>query len=137
MTELERRVTLAPAWDKRDPDPLKNYGIHTVELRMLVLGPKGATQFLLYTGWHWLDSPNVRDLYPIPADLGYHSPTPQYEGQPDMDCDLMPEGHCYYDGSALNARRVYERLLREGSDGVWAELEDYYRELFEEATADV
>jgi hypothetical protein len=136
VSELERRVTFNAAWDRRDPDPKKNYGIHTVELRMLLVGPKGATQFVLYTGWHWIDSPNVRDLYPMPSDLGYHSSTPQWEGQEPFDCDVLPEGRCYYDGSGLNAQRVYERLLREGSDGVWAELENYYRELFEE-TADV
>src|SRR5690554_1678397 len=48
---LEQLVTFEPAWDKRDPNPAKNYGVHGVELRMVLKGEKGAVQFVLYTGW--------------------------------------------------------------------------------------
>ena len=46
-------------------------------------------------------------------------------------CDVLEDGW-YYDGSSLNAEPVYQRLLREGNDGVWAELEGYYAEMFKE-----
>ena len=132
---LERRVEFSPAFDKRNPNPAKNYGIHGVDLRMYVVGPRGAVQFVLYTDWHL---PHVDEelrakgarLAPTPADLGYHSPIPTYEGQEDYsrdDCHLLG-GRCYYDGSGLNAERIYDVLLREGSDGVWRELEAYYDE---------
>lgn len=142
-----RSVTFAPAFDKRDPDPAKNYGIHGVSIRFVLRGPKGATQFLLYTQWqlphvttefvarsyepiggdpHWMERP-------IPADLGYHSYTRQYERQRPMPCDVLPEtDHCYYDGSSLRAEPVYHRLLAEGDAGVWAALEAEYHAVFGE-----
>jgi hypothetical protein len=132
---LRREVSMTPAFDKRSADPSKNYGVHGVDLRMYVIGARGAVQFVLYTNWmlpnvdatpraRWLDKP-------MPADLGYHSPIPTYEGQEDWgrdDCHLLG-CRCYYDGSGLNAERIYDVLLREGSDGVWRELESFYDEV--------
>lgn len=46
------------------------------------------------------------------------------------ECKHVKGGKCYYDGSGLNADRVFEILRREGSDGVWRELEEYYTETF-------
>jgi hypothetical protein len=145
--DFVRSVTFSPAFDKRNPDPTKNYGIHGVEIRFVLRGPKGATQFLLSTNWqlphvtkeflqrpydaiggdpHWMERP-------MPADLGYHSYTPQYDGQPQRKCDVLPEtDHCYYDGSTLMAEPVYHRLLAEGDAGVWSALEAHYHRLFDE-----
>ncbi len=130
--DFERQITFRAAYDKRDPDPTKNYGIHSVEIRFLLKGPKGATQFLFYTGWFLPEvrKPGLSNDYPMPVDLGYYSLTPQYENDQPFDCDLFPSGKCYYDGSSLNAEPVFERLLREGHEGVWAELEDFYRSRF-------
>lgn len=144
---MEKIVTFSPAFDKRDPNPSKNYGIHGVDLRMVLKGDKGAVQFVLYTNWHL---PHVQEelnqkvigqdkiyisaiLNPQPADLGYHSPAPRYEGQSicSQSCEYLDGKPCYYDGSGLNAEKIYEVLLKEGSDGVWKELENYYKELFE------
>ena len=36
----------------------------------------------------------------------------------------------YNDGFGLNAERIYEVLLKEGSDGVWRELKDFYKNVF-------
>jgi hypothetical protein len=128
--KFERIVTITPAFDKRHEDPKKNYGIGSASMRMVLKGKLGATQFILYTGWHL---PHIQtELKPLPVDLGYHSPKPLFEGQSKMDnCDVLKCGHCYYDGSGLNAKRIYDVLLREGSDGVWRELEEYYRYLFQ------
>lgn len=139
--KLERRIEFTPAHDKRHKDPYKNYGIHGVSLRFELIGPKGAVQFVLFTNWmlphveEELDARLDREFphlfcHPMPADLGYHSPVPLYEGQYFMaDCHLL-NGGCYYDGSGLNAEPVYQRLLKEGGDGIWKALEDYYRETF-------
>ena len=81
---FERIVELTPAYDKRSNNPAENYGIHGVELRMVLKGAEGAVQFVLYTNWHL---PHVarelksRRLEPLPADLGYHSPCPMYDSQ--------------------------------------------------------
>jgi len=142
---MEKIVKFYPAYDKRNPDPSKNYGIHGVDLRMILKGEKGAVQFVLYTNWHLpyvqeeLNKNAIgKDLYyisslnPLPADLGYHSLTPTYEGQSicTESCEYLDGKPCYYDRSGLNAERIYEVLLNEGSDGVWRELEKYYNELF-------
>ena len=144
---MERIVEFTPAFDKRNSDPNKNYGIHGVDLRMILKGNKGAVQFILYTNWYL---PHVQKelnwkatkegilsiecfLNPMPADLGYHSLTPHYEGQSiaSESCQYLDGKPCYYGGSGLNAERIYNVLLEEGSDGVWRELEDYYNHLFE------
>ena len=134
---MERIVELSPAYDKRDPDPTKNYGIHGVNLRMVLKGQRGAVQFLLYTGWQL---PHVRDEFKeraasvLPADVGYHSPVPMYEGQAEIaeSCEYLDGRPCYYDGSSLAAERFFDVLTHEGDAGVWRELERYYVETFEE-----
>ena len=146
MSEFEKIVTFRPAFDKRNTNPKKNYGIHGVELRMVLRGPLGATQFLLYTNWHLphvqseqdkallLKQPGIDDVdlyirHPFPADRGHHWSVPIYNGQECRDCDLLPSGKCYYDGSGLNAEQTYHALLEKGDAGVWADLEAYYHEL--------
>lgn len=168
---MEKITTITPAWDKRDPDPKKNYGIHCCDLRMVLKGELGAVQFVLMTGWNlphiteeFKNKREISNLYPLPADLGYHSPKPMYEGQTrvgetkyDFDnpeeivlgeekvkfpsaslvkedlpvCEYIGKP-CYYDGSGLNAERIYKIMLEEGSDGVWKELESYYTRIFGE-----
>lgn len=145
---LQRSIRFEAAYDKRDPDPSKNYGVHGVTIRFVVSGDEGATQFLLYTGWQlphvekeWSERSDLPQSLrqPMPADLGFHSKTPHYEDHTPMkDCEWTG-GDCYYDGSSLNADPVFKRLLEEGEDGVWATLEDYYADVFkvevhEEAT---
>jgi uncharacterized protein (TIGR02996 family) len=153
-----RRVEFAPAYDRRpkkagDPD----YGIHGVDLRLALVGPKGAVQFVLFTNWHlpevqgsMLEHQATRLVAgrsrqetvaalgalftPLPADLGYHSKRPMYEGQEPMGngepCDYLGVP-CYYDGSGLGARRPWEALLRGGHEAVWKLLEDEYRDRFD------
>lgn len=146
MTELTRILKIEPAFDKRDPNPNKNYGVHGCEIRFVVKGPLGAVQFLLYTNWQLPHVTNemmnkpIRDkidlevrFLPLPADLGYHSSKPIYDEQPMTrdKCEYLDGAPCYYDGSSLNAIGTFKTLLEKGSDGLWAELEDYYRSTFE------
>ena len=187
MSTLKRIVKFAPAYDKRNPDPSKNYGVHGVELRMVLKGKEGAVQFLLFTNWmlprvqldtdlrilskaskgvrlvpsvskelgplltkvskdlecaerladlrdsEELDLLDLQILYhPMPVDLGYHSPKPLYEDQTQISdsCEYLDGRPCYYDGSGLNAKSIYEVLLKEGDKGVWRELEEYYKLTF-------
>jgi hypothetical protein len=140
---MEKIIQFVPAYDKRNADPKKDYGIHGVVLRMVLKGELGATQFVLYTNWQLPNvtkemrsgmAPNKYFLYePLPADLGYHSPKPMYESQKPMEnCEYLEGKSCYYDGSGLNAESVYKILLEKGDEGVWKELEDYYIQTFGE-----
>ncbi len=140
MTEkLKRIVEFTPAFDKRHSDPDKDYGIGCSTLRMVLKGPSGATQFVLMTGWFpeaAIEEQKGTPAYevltrPIPENLGYHSPVPMHRGQPKTDsCDLLEQGYCYYDGSALGAEKVFKALLEEGDEGVWKILEEEYESVF-------
>lgn len=138
--KLEHILKIYPAYDKRNSNPNKNYGIHGVTMCFYVKGSKGAVQFMLYTNWHL---PNVMDefkhssseklflfLKPLPVDLGYHSKKPHYKGQESSKCNFLKCGKCYYDGSALNAQKPFDILVSKGSDKLWKYLEDYYRDVF-------
>ncbi len=136
MEKFERIVQLTPAFDRRHIDPSKNYGIHGVNLRMILKGEKGAVQFVLYTNWMLphvqmeLEAkyPDHHFCHPLPADKGYHSLKPMYEGQTSFEdsCEYLDGKQCYYDGSGLNAEDTYRILLEKGSEGVWQDLEEYY-----------
>ena len=123
---FERIVEMEPAFDKRHPDPNKNYGIHGMGLRFVLKGEKGATNFTVYTNWHL---PHVADelwsrpeprflLEPMGADIGYHDTKPHYDGQDTMDCTYVEGGKCYYDGSSLSASEFMPEFLAGGSDAV-------------------
>ena len=125
--DFERIVEFTPAYDKRDPDPKKNYGIGSVILRMVLKGPAGAVQFMLYTNWclpHVQEELLVRAssrgassiralFFPLPADKGYHSPVPRYEGQEAISesCPYLDGRPCYYDGSSMAADELYNLLI--------------------------
>jgi hypothetical protein len=144
---MERIIKFNPAFDERNENPRKNYGIHGVDLRMILKGEHGAVQFVLYTNWHLphvqkeideriksnIKVPYILDVSrPLPADKGYHSKTQMYEGQEIVtnSCEYCDGQSCYYDGSGSEAEELFEILLREGSEGVWEELERYYNSLF-------
>ena len=143
---MKRIIEFTPAFDKRNPDPKINYGIHCVELRMVVKGKEGAVQFVLYTNWNLphvtneflskpLDRLGVKCFFtPLPADIGYHSPKPMSEGQEPISgkCEYVNGKSCYYDGSGMHAEKVYNLLVEKGSEEVWQYLENYYKETFEE-----
>lgn len=143
-SQFSREITFRAAYDKRNPEPSKNYGIHGVDMTWLLKGPLGVVQFVVSTNWYL---PHVQrefdakrgpdfDPYmfhkPSPTDIGYHSPKPMYEGQEPLteDCGVLG-GRCYYDGSGLQAEDVFKILLEEGSEGVWKEMERRYYHLFE------
>lgn len=141
---LKREMVIRPAYDKRP-----KYGIHGVEMAWYVRGAKGVIQFLLYTNWFLpevqeeLDAKPRSDprfthlsCHPMPADIGYHSPKPMYDGQEmfSEECVILG-GVCYYDGSGLNAKRFYDLMVREGGEALWLALEQEYREIFEREAA--
>ena len=155
---MERLVEFSPAWNKSSLDPKKDYGIGAVNIRFVLKGEHGAVQFVIGTSWylpktqrdsqHRLFERDFEDRFneiqPRGWDLGYHSDKPLHEWQSDepgpdnehiytrsSECKYTPSGRCFYDGSTLNAEPLVEVLLREGSEGVWRELERYYARVFE------
>jgi len=144
MSKFEKIIRFDPAFDKRHSDPSKNYGIHGVNITFILKNENKAVQFVLFTNWQL---PHVTKEFvakpmksaieleclfmPMAADLGYHSPIPHYATQePTSEKCEYTDGVCYYDGSGLAAESVYNTLLEEGDEGVWHELEEYYKEIF-------
>lgn len=88
-------------------------------------GTEGVVQFMiLFSEW--------RDV-PLPADVGYHARTPQYDGQSPMGgCKELGGDTCYYDGSGLLARDLYDKFLAGGQDPeiIWSELKSFYNDTF-------
>jgi hypothetical protein len=123
-----------------------NYGIGGMQIRFLLKGEKGTIQFLIGTDWY---PPHVQEsmrsrfaqqdrqrFNPKPHgwDVGYHSLTPMYEGQETVSdsCEYLDGKPCYYDGSSLRADKwVKDIFLKEGSDGIWREMEKEYVYQFE------
>jgi hypothetical protein len=142
--KFEKITTITPAFDRRDPNPNKNYGIHGCELRMVLKGELGATQFLVFTNWQlphvteeFLNKNYTRKIelkcafLPTPADVGHHSPKPFYEEQTKRDdCPYLDGNPCYYDGSGLRAEEWYDILVEYGSDKIWEMLEEEYYSRF-------
>jgi hypothetical protein len=146
--DLKQTITIRPAFDKRNPKPHLNCGIHGCELICVIGNDNGYVQFVLYTNWLLPETEEefkadpgsimVKEFYPftflqapLAADLGYHSPVPHYEGQTANDCHLLPGGKCYYDGSSLQATEMFNHLRREGTDGLWKRLAAYHAQLFQ------
>ena len=132
---MKKIIEMTPGFDKRE----EGYGVHGVDLRMVLKGPKGAVQFVLYTGWlppktrKEFEIRQVKMHGPLPADIGYHSLVPQYDGQESRDdCPYLDGKPCYYDGSGLRANKVFDILTEKGTDGVWAYLEEEYKAIFGE-----
>lgn len=148
MSEFEKIVWVSPAFDKRDPDPSKNYGIGACRITFVLKGPLGAVQFMVGTDWYlpsvqrgqrdWQQDFDRRfdKIQPAGHDIGYHSPKPRYDDQKPLrqDCELVEGGTCYYDGSSLQAEEMIPDFIAGGTTWLWPELERRYRDLFEKAT---
>lgn len=149
--KFEKIVRVAPAYDKRNKEPKKNYGISSMRMWFILKGEKGAVQVLInfpiflpetIEEYKRIGNNNktptcdLRDSGGKPQgldcwDVGYHSPKPMYKGQTKGDCDIYKEG-CYYDGSSLRGKddKVGDMLLREGDEAIWKYLEKDYKARF-------
>lgn len=137
---FEEAFGIRAAFDKRDPTPQKNYGIHGMDLQFFLRGPKGVIQFVIYTNWHLphveeemlnkevTDTIDIKCRFlPLPAIIGCHSPVPKYEDQiPAALCPLLGRKDCYYYGSDLCAEDVFRVMVAEGRDGLSKELRKWY-----------
>lgn len=128
---MKKEIRFAAAFDKRDENPHNNYGVHGVDLHFALIGSKGAISFTVFTNWnlpHVQAERNEQDA-PIGADISYHSYTEKYDGQTPTDkCSLLDNKPCYCDGSGLAADDLMRILIEQGSEGVWKELENWYRD---------
>jgi hypothetical protein len=132
--EFERRFVVHPAYDRR----AKGNGIHGVDMSWALIGAEGAIAFTVSTNWQLslVGRPSYRDDKidpPMAVDISYHSRKPirEWHTQPSTEsCCWLDGAPCYCDGSTLNADPILDAFISKGEDGVWAELEDWYRDKF-------
>jgi hypothetical protein len=143
--KFERIIQTRPPFDKRNPEPSKNYGIGALQLWFILKGKKGAVTIHLGTELYlakqlkeWKETNNP---YPFSNkesitcwDVGYHSPKKMYKEQTICmnKCEWLNGKPCYYDGSSLRGEydKVVENYLEYGDEWIWEYLEKYYRGLF-------
>lgn len=144
MTEFEKRIEFRAAFNRRDPDPKKDFGIHGAEAFFCLRGPAGAVTFTLYTGWHLPEVVGAEDAsyrygktlaeqghYPMPATISYHSPVRREDYETGQEsCDWIGGVPCFGDGTFI-ADPAFEALIRGGTDGLWEYLEGWYRSRLE------
>lgn len=136
----EESVRFTPGYNCPARGPL-SHGVHGMEIRWLLRGPKGAVWLAMFTHWipgevspgHGLPpSGLVRDMprHPGGAGLGYHARAPQYEGQAAdrEDCKVIG-GPCYGDMSFGGADEPVKRFITEGEQAIWDVLESAYADL--------
>ena len=121
-----------------------SHGVHGLNLRFLAKGNAGTVQFLLFTSWlpkfavdkTFVWGSHEKAWPPFPADLGFHSKTPQYEGHTpsDLECEYCDGQPCYYDGSGLNANLAMYTLVNGGEEALWKFMDEYYLSVFEGGT---
>lgn len=150
MREVVGRFTRILDWEPAYNRVADGYGRHGMDARFVLKGELGAVHFLLFTSfYHSSDRDAYRrhggilgsdgERHPFsrydcaqPADLGYHSPKPQYENQSVVEsCSYLDESPCYYGGSGLNAEDAFDVFTDEGEDALWKLLEQYYAATFE------
>lgn len=138
-----RRVDFSPSYNFLRPTD-DNYGIGAMRIRFVLIGPKGAIQWMIGTEWfiasarQHLRQFSERDIdnlrKPSGWDLGYHAREKQYDRQQSMGpCEYLDGAECFYDGSSLNADLLIEGFLAGGDEWLWPQLESYYRCRFEGA----
>lgn len=134
MATFERIIRIIPAFDKRNPDPSKNYGIGSVRMLFVLKGDKGAVTFSCSTGMYLPQqvaehgSKPWRGWQPMGFGVWYCSPHPTHEHQsPREACEWLDGKPCYGGGSCLASDEVMPVLLNEGDEGVWRKLEEFYK----------
>jgi len=128
---FEKRTQVRLPYDLREHD----CGIHGLEVWFILIGPLGAVQFAATFGVYLPGLAGYSAGKITGFDVGYHSPTPKYQGQESMECELLPGGRCFYDGSSLAAEKWTEEIFSTRGDlpenVLWRKLFELYQETFE------
>ena len=137
---FERTISFKPGY-KCEVSGGKSHGQHGMDMIFMLKGSKGVIQFVAYTGWpaDWqeFNYPPTQKIDILPADLGYHSYEPQYEGQTSMGkCSWLNDKECYYDGSGLQAYEAFKVFVSKGEEALWDLMEERYVDIFCQTEAD-
>lgn len=127
MSKFRFECRVFPAWDRRDSDPRKDYGILGAEMFFDLLGPKGGVRLLVSTNWYLKGAQVGYKTYTPGAVLSFHSPK-ILKGFLRDKCDLLPGGFCcgsvWYDRGC----EMLDLLIEKGSTGLRDALISIYDE---------
>lgn len=150
MEKLKREIQITKAFDKRNDDPKKDYGIGSCRLYFIVKGNKGAVTIDFFTNW-FLES-TVKEYSEIgirknrmdgtkdtvKTKINLHEGIPIHSGvfsihnkkktkyTTKTKCPVLGD-YCYPDISCMYGNKFLPILLSKGSDGVFKELEKEYK----------
>lgn len=124
----DRLALVAPAFDFRGGED-DNYGQHSAELTFVKSGKRKVVSVTIYTGWSVSGERVIMDGQDIGfmcTGLGTHyhykKDASEYASYHD-DCPFTG-GKCYFElGSSLYGDTILDRLINEGSYGIWDEIE--------------
>jgi hypothetical protein len=143
--ELERIFYVRPAYDCIRVQPCVHgsencipgtggsHGRHNAEMHLTVRGVDAEVTLVIFTGW---DLPSVPDYCqhggPTGGGVEFHTARPRYEGQdggePRPDGTCKDWAACYVDIGYSMSDEPTRLLVAEGSDAVWAWLENLHAE---------
>jgi hypothetical protein len=147
-----REVTIRPAFDclevrpcvKGSPDcgtrPGASHGRGTARMHLALYTPRTEVRLIVDTGWHHPATPEGprttnagMNLMAEISELGYHSADPVPGGLgPVTNAEECPRGWspCYSASQFGAAAEGTRLLIIEGTDAVWAWLEQQHRAMF-------
>lgn len=147
MTKFIKKTIFSKSFDRRDPDPKKDYGIGGVDLWFVLKGKKGAISASFRTGWYlpscfennyYLDQHERERLRCFMVDM--HTPScGEIDDDSDTNaCTWLDNGKCYLSSTLRDDEKVLQKaLLERGSIGLWNEMiKIYYREFNKRASND-
>lgn len=140
MPTFTHEIKIHAAYDKRNPNPKKNYGIHGAHIYFSVKTEDNeGLSFSVSTNWQL---PHVQkeidakepvpglDKYwghkPSAFSVDIHTKTPRYEGQSCIENCSITGGKCYADGSGMLGESFLETLITEGSEGLFKRMEQQF-----------
>lgn len=127
---FETAVVFEPGYNDRGGD----YGVHGMDFRFLLRGPKGAAGFVMTTGWVPGErgvNPGVAGLFPMAMDVAYHAHSPQREGQERSaeKCPYLDGQPCFSEGAFMAAEPVLAAFIVRGDAAVWETLREWHDNL--------
>lgn len=137
--KFKREIVFSPAFDKRNPDPTKNYGICAITIAFNLSSSRGTLVLRLLTNQGLPETVKEYNekggifTWKYQAwglgSLDMHSFKPHFVGhqKSSRKCDFIGKKYCYVDGSCLAAEKMADILLREGTEGLWNAMEKRYK----------
>jgi len=128
-----RRLLTRAAFDQRDPDPNRDYGISGAYFVFCLIGKDRAITWELCSDCFLPETKKrLRDeghpwMGPTAGPVDFHYREPQYEGMRSSDDCTLLDGTCYGNTGFLLGDDVYRAFAYGGIDGVFGKL----RELLE------